>query len=188
MIRQATIDDFPAIQYIRSKVGLQRDLVHVLEYRERVEKQGFLLYPTISSEEYIEEVKKLFLVFVEGERVKGFITIDNKQAINNDSPVFWENLQMKELYFSRPHAYLSGIAVDPEYAKQGIATQLLKEALMRLSKDVAYLFSIVVVSPLNNTPSIMFHEKNDFKRVASIQYSRRAELDNYQSIVYAKRL
>lgn len=186
MIRRATRDDFDQILSIRAKIGLQRDKLHSTEYIQKIEKEGFLLYPTISLEEYKKEIEKLFLVFEEGTVIEGFIHIDDHHTIACDSPVEWEKQEMKYIYFSKPHAYVSGIAVDPAYAKQGIATKLFNEALKYIKAP--YIFSIVVTSPVKNIPSILFHGKQGFERVASIHYENRAELDNYQSIVYSKRI
>lgn len=188
MIRQATVDDYQSIQQIRSKIGLQREKLQEELYLQKVEKEGFLLYPTISLDEYKEEIQQLFLVFVEESIVKGFIHIDTAHAISSSSPVVWNNEEIKNIYFSNPHAYVSGIAVDPQFAHHGIATQLLQEAIKHLSQETKNLFSIVVVSPVHNTPSIVFHGKNGFKEVGRIAYAHRADLDNYKSIVYAKKL
>lgn len=188
MIRQAQQDDFGQILHIRSQVGLQRDKLSSSAYREKAQKEGFLLYPTISLEEFTEEIKNLFFVFVLDTKVEGFILIEEKRAIALDSPVIWEKPDMKEIYFTSPPAYLSGIAVDPLSTQKGVATQLLSESIRLLPKEIRYLFSIVVTSPVYNTPSVKFHEKNGFERVGSIHYARRAELDNYESIVYVKKL
>ncbi len=188
MIRPAILQDYEQVKHIKKQLGLNREKLSDNLYKEKIEKEGFLLYPDLSLEKYTSYLSDIFLVYEENRKILGFIQISSEHEVKKDSPVEWYKPEMKEIYFSQPHAGLHRIALDLRAKGKGIATQLLEEALQKIPHETKYLFSIVVISPAKNNASIVWHEKHGFEKVARIRYTEHAELEDYQSILYAKKL
>ena len=62
---------------------------------------------------------------------------------------------------------IASITVDPGYSGRQFAGKMLGYLEEKLIKEsYERLFSIVTVAPLTNCPSIIWHAKNGFKRLA----------------------
>ena len=118
------------------------------------------------------------------EKVVGFLRVDEKQDYSQQTPLIWLEPTFKDTYFSMPHAVIGGIGVLPEYTKHGFATQLFLETIKELTtKNIRSIFSLVTTSPVCNTPSLKFHEKNGFEKIAEREKGDTFDLHDYQSVL-----
>ena len=190
MIRKAIAHDYSALMHIKHTLGLEVSYLDDLDYKVKMQKAGFLLKtPSYTPEEFQIDLDKIFLVYEDNGKAVGFIRIDEIQEIDRTAKAWWNMPEIQDAYFSLPHADIGGIAVLPEVANRGVATDLLNRAIDEIrNKNIPYLFSLVVVSPITNTPSILFHEKNGFQRLALVTEPDYFEYKQYQSIIYGKSL
>lgn len=190
MIRQAVPRDFESLKHIKNMLGLEVDTLGDLAYRLKVQKNGFLLKrPAYREEEFQTDLQKIYLVCEDAGQVNGYVRIDETQEMEKGAEAWWFIPELMEPYFSLPHADIGGIAVLPEASHKGVATNLLTAAIAAIKqKRIPYLFSFVVLSPVTNMPSILFHEKNGFHRIALVNESEFFQLKKYQSFLYGKKL
>lgn len=189
MIRHASPQDFEAVKSIKQSLGIKREQLQDEEYKFSLQKSGFLLFPDLDRPDFEKDLKKLFLVYEEESTVVGYVRIDTKQEMDQGHSPLWFREDLKSTYFSHPHADIGGIAVSPAASHKGVGTALLKAVEKELKKqNVPYIFSFVVFSPITNIPSILFHEKHGFERIALTHYPKLFGMKNYQSILYGKKL
>jgi ribosomal protein S18 acetylase RimI-like enzyme len=189
MIRQAQTEDYETIQNIRSSLGIDYRKLDERKYRVFLQKNGFLL-SSLEQSDFERDSGKLILVYEQQSEILGYIQIDTEPGMTQEHKPVWFQKDMEPLYFSLPHAVIAPVAVSPGTRQKGVGTALFQEAVKRIKqrKDILYVFSFVAVSPITNVPSLIFHEKMDFDRIAVTGYINAYELENYQSILYAKRL
>lgn len=189
MIRRAVIEDFAACSAITNELSLKPDQLNRYQYRVNIQKQGFLVPVPLIQEKFVERLKNIFLVYEHQDKVVGFIRIDQEQQTGREDHVDWFQSRFKKIYYSEPHRSIGKIAISFHSGHKGVGTKLLDEAIKKIRlSNASYLFSFVIFSPITNIPSIMFHEKNNFTRVA-ISISRRLYgMDNFRSILYTKKL
>lgn len=193
MIRLGQADDYEAIKKIRSSVGIDHNQLDNREYRLSLQKKGFLLFPSLEESQFEAYRQNLFLVYEDEGDVIGYIVMETEQEQEMEqgsSTLIWFRKDIEPIYFSHPHATISVIAVSPATRHKGIGAALLQEVVKRIKQrsEISYLFSSVVSSPITNFPSIVFHEKMEFDRIAFTNYPELFLLKNYQSILYGKRL
>lgn len=190
MIRQAQTEDYEAIQKIKSALGIDRSKLDNRDYRVSLQKNGFVLFPNLEKSDFEQDLQKIFLVYEQESEIVGYIKIDTEQEMTKESKPIWFQEHMEPLYFSSPHAVIAPIAVSPTAKHKGVGTALVQEAIKRIKQrqDILYLFSFVVLFPIINTSSILFHEKCEFDRIAVTSYLDACELKPYQSVLYGKRL
>jgi ribosomal protein S18 acetylase RimI-like enzyme len=190
MIRQAQTEDYEAIQNMRNSLGIDCRKLDKREYRVFLQKNGFLLSSYLEKSDFEKNSGKLILVYEQESEILGYIHIDTKQEMTQESKPLWFQKDMESLYFSLPHADIAPVAVSPGTRQKGVGTALFQEAVKRIKqrKDILYVFSFVAVSPITNVPSLIFHEKMGFDRIAVTGNKNAYGLENYQSILYAKRL
>lgn len=189
MIRKASSKDFPDIFGIKKQHALDISKISDPEYAKSIENNGFLLPGEYTNEELNELLNEIFLVDEENGKVVAYLSITSKSELNPKSEREWLIPELKDVYFSDLHAEIWGIAVDKEFSGKGIATKLLEEGVKEVKKwGASYLFSLVVYKPLSNLPSIRLHESNDFQKAAIRKPSLFMGIENYQSIVYAKKI
>ena len=85
---------------------------------------------------------------------------------------------------------LEVIATDPSASQKGIGSELYNFLESKLKSElIEQVFSVVVIAPITNCPSIVWHSKNGFVRLAG---SRPKEtmvgLSWYSSILFYKKL
>lgn len=148
------------------------------------------MLPSIfSREDFKKDLNKIHLVYDVNGKAVAFLRIDEEQEMDINTGAHWVVTDLKSVYFSKPHAGLGGISVLPEFGRTGIATNLLESTVNLLrKKDIKYLFSFVVISPITNFPSMIWHEKIGFERIAILNPDSLFGMDNYQSILYGKKL
>lgn len=192
MIRKATPDDLEKLLAIHNKVRLDRSQLGNPQYEAHIQKTGFLLGidEPHSLEEELEGAYQ-FLVAEEDGEVKGFLIADHReeQKFYDDEYKTWFDLELKDTYYkSEKGMTVAVVAVDPDYAGKGIATEMLKHLEDQLSQEgFEYLFSIVTMAPLTNCSSLIWHTKNGFKRLAIGVPRKLFELDNYAAVLFYKK-
>jgi ribosomal protein S18 acetylase RimI-like enzyme len=190
MIRHVAQRDYSDILLIKKKLLLDASKINEPSYRVTTEKSGFFLYKKPQSMEvFVNDLEKVYFVYEENGKVKGYVRIDKEQEMARDAYVFWFRPELKDLYFSLPHAAMAGIGLLPEIAHKGIAKELLAAATAEVKKEnISYLFSFIALSPMTNIASMLFHERNGFERIATCTIPELFGLKNYQSILYGKKL
>jgi ribosomal protein S18 acetylase RimI-like enzyme len=188
MIRKAQTADFDSVTRIRQSLALDLHKLGDTDYKVQIQRSGFLLPLGLTIEEFLEDIEK-YIVYVHDEEVVGYLRVDEEQEIGPDNEVIWFRPDLKDLYFSKPHADIGGVGVLPEASQHGLATKMLHEVEKQVhERGVAYLFSFVVLSPVTNFPSMMFHEKNGFERIAVLVPKSSYGMEGYQSLLYGKKL
>lgn len=193
MIREATLKDLVPLQSLHDKVQLDMSKLGTPEYDASVQKTGFLL-GTDEAHDMSEEIKNAysFLVAEEDGEIKGYLVADHRteQKFYDDEYKTWFNTELKDFYYSNSKGMtISTIVTDPEHAGLGIATKMLTELESKLKKEnFEYLFSIVILAPVTNCPSIVWHTAKGFKRLAMGRPRRLFELDNFASVLLYKKL
>jgi ribosomal protein S18 acetylase RimI-like enzyme len=190
MIRQAQIEDYEPIKKIKHSVGIDRSKLDNREYRVSLQKGGFLLFANLEKRDFEKDLRKIFLVYEQEGEIIGYVRIDTEPEVEKDGDPIWFQQDLEPVYLSYPHANIGGIAVSPATKQKGIGTALLQEAIKRIKQRemVSYLFSAVVFSPITNLPSILFHEKSGFDRVAFVNFQNLYNLENYQCVLYGKKM
>jgi len=192
MVRQIKLQDYEDILHIKESLLLDYSRINESEYRVKSEQAGFFVYKKPQTkEEFVKDLQKIHLVYEENGKVKGYLRIDESPEMKNDKDfdVLWYKPEMRDVYYTLPHAALAGIGLLPEIAKKGIAKELLTTAIAEVKKkDIPYVFAFVVLSPVTNIASLLFHERNGFERIACCTASELFDLKNFQSFLYGKKL
>lgn len=189
MVRQVLPSDYEAFLQIHKETNLSLENLKDPKYKFHIQKNGFLLPSTLTKEHFEKDLGKIHFVYEVNNRAVGFLRIDEEQEMDMSDEVSWLRPDLKDLYFSKPHADIGGLAVLPEFGKTGIATKLLIASIEKIKeKNIPYLFSFVVISPITNFPSMIWHEKNDFERVAVSNPHTLFDMKNYQSFLFGKKI
>lgn len=193
MIRLATSSDLDNLQTLHNKVILDMVKFGTPAYDAAIQKSGFLLgtdEPNSLANDLENGYK--FLVYEENGKILGYLNADHRmeQRFYDDEYKTWFNTELRDFYYQSPKGMsIATVAVDPDSSVCGIATSLLNELESYLKKDgYEYLFSIVVLAPLTNCASILWHTKNGFKRLGMGRPRRLFELDNFASVLLYKKL
>jgi ribosomal protein S18 acetylase RimI-like enzyme len=188
MIRQAQIADFEAITKIYASLALDVPrLGKDSDYRLQVQQSGFLLSSEVGFQEFQQEMQG-YTLFEDAGKLAGYICIEEEPEMSKEE-WSWFRDDLKALYFSERRANLGRIGVLSTTKQRGIATALFQDAERRLrAKKVPSLFSFVVLSPVTNFPSMRFHEKHGFERVAVMEPCLLYGMDSYQAFMYGKKL
>ena len=185
MVRHVTEKDYDTIQEIRHPYILDIDNLSDQEYRWKMQKSGFV--GEFTPVEFKEDLHHLFLVDEDKSGILGYLRIDSDREYKDNDKKVWFSEAFKQSYFEGNHAEIGMIGTREDAKRIGVATGLLDFAMIELQKKkIPYLFSIVAISPLTNFPSMMIHEKWEFIRAAVSSPHHHFDMDNYQSILYAK--
>jgi N-acetylglutamate synthase-like GNAT family acetyltransferase len=193
MLRDATISDLEKLQELHNRVQLDITKLGDPEYESLVQKKGFLL-GTDEAHDMSEELEKAykFSIAEEDEKILGYLIADHRheQKFYDDEYKTWFNTELKDFYYSNPKGMtIATVVVDPDHAGEGIASSMLNELETQLKTDnIEYLFSIVVLAPVTNCPSIVWHTKSGFRRLAMGRPRRLFELDNFSSVLLYKKI
>lgn len=169
IIRKALQTDIEGIMRVYKKERLDRSQINQRDYLVDVQKRGFLL--GLDSQEIYQRLineAHLFLVAEADQKIIGYLIADHREKFYDDEYKTWFDLELKEIYYHHPRAMsISHLAVDYDYSRQGVAT-ILFQKLIAVLKDEGFkhLFSIITLAPLTNCPTIVWHTKNGFRRIA----------------------
>lgn len=189
MVRPAKISDYESFLTIKKKLALDVEKLYSSSYCYQVQKEGFLLNVITSKEKFQQDIERFFFAISEDNSICGYVNIDDYPEMPEETEVFWFNPLFKDLYYSLPHGTISKLGIVPEYRGKGIAKELLLEAIrVTKARNINFIFSFVVLSPLTNTASILFHEKNGFRRAAITSPRSLFGMKGYQSILYIKEI
>ena len=188
-VREAQLIDFEPIVRLREQLIIDIGSLSVPEYRLKVEGSGFLLPTELSREDFQHELHKYFVAEDESQHLSGYLKLEDHQELEEGEAINWCKPELEAAYLSKPHADIGGIAVDPQKAGRGIASAMLHIAEGRaVALGNTYLFAFVVSAPIKNLPSMSFHEKNGFERIAILKPETLFGIENYQSILYGKKI
>jgi len=190
MIRSAEQSDFEAMR--ETWCGVAFDPLHTARTLDGwldVKLSGFLVSDGPSRKEFSACLDR-YVVAERAGRLGGFLRLDDSQELQPETDVFWISpRQFKGLYEARPHASIGVLAVAQHAARQGVATEMLHEAEVRArAMGASHLFSFVVLCPIANYSSALFHLENGFERMAVTQPQKLFDIDDYQSTLYGKSL
>ncbi len=191
MVRQAIKDDLRQIFALYGKVKLEREKLGDPKYEADIQKRGFLL--GLDDEHALaKEIDESFLslVALESNAVCGYLIADHRDKYTDDEGKTWFNSELKNVYYHDPHSMsITTIAVDPHWSEKGIASELLStvEAELR-ARAFKHLFSIVTIAPVTNCPTIVWHTKNGFRRLAMGQPRKLFNLENYSGVLLHKEI
>jgi Acetyltransferase (GNAT) family len=151
MIRKIALRDYSDILFIKTTLLLDTSKINEPSYRVKTEQSGFFLYKkSQTKKEFAKDLLKIHFVYEENGEVKGYVRIDEEQEMDKGIEAFWFEPELKELYFTFPHAAVGGIGLFPEVSGKGVALQLLKVAEEEVKKKkIPYLFSFVALSPMD---------------------------------------
>jgi ribosomal protein S18 acetylase RimI-like enzyme len=191
-IRLATTDDIDGIVAIYNQVQLDREQLCDPEYCSRIQKRGFLVGPETRDSLYTTIGSAYeFLVSIEKGLVNGFLIANIRDKFTDDEYKTWFDPKIKrEFLYGMRSITFAAIAVDPASVGLGVAaklyTQLEKDLI---TDDFRYLFSVVTVAPVTNCPSIIWHTRHGFKRLAMSKPQEKIfDLDWHSSILFYKDL
>lgn len=189
MIRQAKRTDYEAIMANEKLLELDVTRISDKEYRILKQKRGFLIPERPTKEAFEKELENIYLVYEDGHGIIGHVRIDAQIERVSIRESHWLNEELMHAYFNEEHAYLGRVAVHPDHRHKGIAHQLVAEAEKQLlEQGIHYLYLFIVMSPLTNLASIIFHEQNDFIRIDVATPFAFAGMEHYQSFMYGKKL
>lgn len=188
MIRQAEMADFGAITHIRESTALEVSRIQDPEYRVEIERRGFLLPSGLSVEDFQTSIASYDVAEREGQ-VIGYVRLTEEQDMLPSTKAFWYRPDIKDVYYANPHAYIWGIGVLPEASHHGVGTEMLQAAERQVqAKNIPWLFSEIVIAPVTNIASMLFHEKNGFERIALQEPTQAHGMEGFQNLVYGKPL
>ena len=144
---------------------------------------GFLLIEI--GREYIAKELDLghsyYLCTNDNDHVLGYLVIAPKIPDDILSSVSWSSPSVEEKVSSSKHQYINLIVVSSKHAGKGVG-RFIYNSLFSLHPK--YCFSAFYVSsPVENTRSKMFHEKQGFKEAGFYQSDSFHGINNYQSIL-----
>jgi len=189
MIRQAQPTDYEAIKDIDEKLTIDTQKISERDYLSNMERSGFLVQNTFTLEKFEKEITTTFLVTEIEEKIVGYLRIEDATYLDKERPAIVYKPELVESQIKKPYKYLDRISLLPEYRGRKLASKMLTAAEKLLkNEEVGYLYSFVVVSPITNTASIIFHDYNGFERVDISKTFTFAGFENYQSFKYCKKL
>lgn len=189
-IHKARENDLEQIYKLYLSNCLDREKLTDADYKSKVQQNGFLL--GLDTQEDIQKLFKtseIFLVCEVDEELAGYIISSSEQEYKDDENKVWFDINAKETYYKENSISIYEINVNNKYAGSGIGSELLKRFEEEVQKlRFKYLFSVVTISPVTNIPSLTFHEKNSFVRLAMGKPTKLFGINNYSSILYVKDL
>lgn len=188
MIRQAELADFDAITRIRESTALNVSRIQDANYRVEIERSGFLLPTDLSIEDFQADLPN-YIIAEQEVQVVGYLCLRGTQSKSLKEGAFWLRPELESIYFSQPHAAINWVGVLPEAKKHGLATDMLHAAEQQVrAQHIPWLFSAIVMSPVTNIASLLFHEKNGFERIALTEPTYDHGMDGFQNLYYGKQL
>jgi len=192
MIRRALLSDLDNVYDLYSIQSTDISQINNSEYSAQVQTNGFIV-PLESKESIKDQIQNHFLfnVYESDGEITGFIDFNKEIYFPEEADnIIWLDKKLKDVYFHDDSSIaLHEIVVNKEHRGKGVGRKLLENAISELSsRKYQHIFSIVALSPLTNCPSIIFHTKNKFERVCVTMPINLFGLENYQSLLFYKKI
>ena len=189
MIRKVKSSDLDRIFAIYSSYCIDRSRLNDYKYQFDLQKNGFLLgLDTKSTIKKLIESSELFLVDEDNKDIRGYIIFNKDKDYLDDRYKIWLNTSMREKYYLGDKTIsVYEVAVAENHHGKGVAAVLLNKSEKILTeKGIKELFSIVTIAPITNCPSLLFHHRNGFNRIAVGKPRTLFNLKDYSSILFGK--
>ncbi|HSF76908.1 MAG TPA: GNAT family N-acetyltransferase [Microcoleus sp.] len=149
--------------------------------------RGFLL-TQITEDEIVQSLNNSCRYFVaaktDGEIV-GFVAISQPKISDEIlDKIIWKDEVFKKKVTSDRHFYLERVATKLDWMGRGVAQFMYKEIYQVFPNSFISLF--IVTRPIANNRSLIFHEKQGFKQIGTLQIDLFLDLQNYESILLFK--
>lgn len=150
-------------------------------------ERGFLL-TKITEDEILKSLNHSGRYFVAAKRdgeIVGFVVI-SKPKISDEmlERIIWENNSFKTKVTSERHFYIQIVATKPDCMGKGVAQFMYESLYKKLPNSFISVF--IVTKPITNNRSLMFHQKQGFEQIGSLQVDQLLDLQNYESILVFK--
>jgi len=178
IFREADRDDIQAIVNIHNS--------HARSQNTSIDR-GFLL-TQITEDEIVKSLNNSCRYFVaakaDGE-ILGFVAISQPKISDEIlDKIIWKNEAFKKRVTSDRHFYLERVATKLDWMGRGVAQFMYKEIYQVFPSSFISLF--IVTHPIANSRSLMFHQKQGFEQIGTLQIDLFLDLENYECIVMFK--
>ena len=142
----------------------------------------------ITEDEIVKSLNNSGRYFVaattDGE-ILGFVAISQPKISDEMlNKIIWKNEAFKKKVTSDRHFYLERVATKLDCMGRGVAQFMYKEIYQVFPNSLIYLF--IVTHPIANNRSLMFHQKQGFEEIGTLQIDLFLDLQNYESILLFK--
>ncbi|MEG4855027.1 GNAT family N-acetyltransferase [Microcoleus sp. B5-D4] len=176
--READREDIQAIVNIHNS--------HARGQNTSIER-GFLL-TQITEDEIVQSLNNSCRYFVSAKtdgEILGFVAISQPKISDEIlDKIIWKDEVFKKRVTSDRHFYLERVATKLNWMGRGVAQFMYKEIYQVFPNSFISLF--IVSQPIANTRSLMFHQKQGFEQIGTLQIDRFLDLENYECIVMFK--
>ncbi len=176
--READRDDIQAIVNIHNS--------HARSQNTSIER-GFLL-TQITEDEIVQSLNNSCRYFVSAKsdgEILGFVAISQPKISDEIlDKIIWKDEAFKKRVTSDRHFYLERVATKLDWMGRGVAQFMYKEIYQVFPNSFISLF--IVTQPIANTRSLMFHQKQGFEQIGTLQIDLFLDLENYECIVMFK--
>lgn len=149
--------------------------------------RGFLL-TKITEDEILKSLNHSGRYFVAAKtngEIIGFVAISQPKISDEMlNKIIWKDEIFKKKVTSERHFYIQIVATKPDYMSRGVA-QFMYESLYK-KLPTSFISVFIVTKPIANNRSLMFHQKQDFEQIGSLQVDQLLDLQNYESILMFK--
>ncbi|MEG5084165.1 GNAT family N-acetyltransferase [Microcoleus sp. AT8-B4] len=176
--READGEDIQAIANIHNS--------HARGQNTSIER-GFLL-TQITEDEIVQSLNNSCKYFVSAKtdgEIVGFVAISQPKISDEIlDKIIWKDEVFKKRVTSDRHFYLERVATKLDWMGRGVAQFMYNEIYQVFPTSLISLF--IVTQPIANTRSLMFHQKQGFEQIGTLQIDRFLDLENYECIVMFK--
>jgi len=145
---------------------------------------GFLL-AQITEQEILQKLEngtQYFVATDDGNEILGFLAVSIPKVDSTFlNQVLWKDPSYKNKIARENNLYIQTVAVQPNCRGQGVAQFLYKSLYEKFS--TSFFTTFVVAKPIENSRSLLFHEKQGFLPVGTVYYEQFLDLKNYESIL-----
>ncbi|MEG4265821.1 GNAT family N-acetyltransferase [Microcoleus sp. Pol12A4] len=176
--READREDIQAIVNIHNS--------HARGQNTSIER-GFLL-TQITQDEIVQSLNNSCRYFVaaktDGE-ILGFVAISQPKISDEMlDKIIWKDEDFKKRVTSDRHFYLERVATKLDCMGRGVARFMYEEIYKNFPNSLISLF--IVTRPIANNRSLIFHQKQGFEQIGTLQIDLFLDLQNYESILLFK--
>ncbi|MEG4007300.1 GNAT family N-acetyltransferase [Microcoleus sp. Pol11C1] len=178
IFREADRDDIEAIVNIHNS--------HARGQNTSIER-GFLL-TQITEDEIVQSLNSSCKYFVSAKtdgEIVGFVAISQPKISDEIlDKIIWKDVAFKKRVTSDRHFYLERVATKLDWMGRGVARFMYKEIYQVFPNSFISLF--IVTRPIANNRSLIFHKKQGFEQIGTLQIDLFLDLQNYESILLFK--